>query len=553
MSGTDVLISLLGGVALLLWGLRMVRTGMTRALGSRLVGILETSLRNRIRAFFSGLGVTIFLQSSTATALLTASLAGRNLVATAPAIAVLLGADVGTTLVAQVLSFNLAALAPVLIFFGVTIFLVVTNRQLRNVGRIGIGLGLMLMALGLIVGATAPMRDSPTAIQLLGALTGEPVIAILVGLFLTWVSYSSLAIVLLIASLAASQVIPIEPALFVVLGANAGASLPPLTATLQSSPQARQPVVGNLLFRLFGCIVAAFFVGKIVLWLPLIGDDPVRQVINFHMAFNIVLAVFCLPLVSHMARLTGRILPPEPVDQTGGPSTANLDRSVLNEPTIALANVTREVLRMGEVLEEMLSDTRRALFSGNAALAKQVIQQDDVVDDFYRAIKTYLADIRGDLDDDAVSGRCLDIMNFTTHLEHAGDIIELSLNETVRSAIKRGVSLDKNESDFVARTFQQVQDNTALSLSVFLSGDAKVARRLLENKRALSTLERKSVNALHARLRRGTAAADDGSALSLDILRDLKHINSHITSSAYPILEASNELYKSRLKKTKTP
>ncbi|MHA1524904.1 MAG: Na/Pi cotransporter family protein [Alphaproteobacteria bacterium] len=551
MSGTHVLISLLGGVALLLWGLRMVRTGMTRALGANLVGVLETSLRSRPRAFFSGLGVTMLVQSSTATALLTASLAGRNLVATAPAIAVLLGADVGTTLVAQVLSYNLSALAPVFIFVGVTAFLLVENRRVRNMGRIGIGLGLMLMALGLIVGATAPMRDSPTAIQLLGALTDEPVIAILVGLLLTWSSYSSLAIVLLIGTLAASQVIPVEPALYVVLGANAGASLPPLTATLQSSPQARQPVVGNMLFRVFGCIVAALFVGKIVEFLPLFGADPVRQVINFHMGFNIALAIVCLPFVAQMARLTSKLLPPEPADQAQGPSVANLDRSVLNEPTIALANVTREVLRMGEVLEEMLSETRRALDNSDAALAKQVIQKDDVVDDFYRAIKSYLADVRSDLDDEATSNRCLDIMNFTTHLEHAGDIIELSLNETVRSAIKRGVTLDAKESEFVAKTFQQVQDNMSLSLSVFLSGDANVARRLLENKRALSTQERKSVTALHARMRRGEATTD-GSALSLDILRDLKHINSHMTSAAYPILEASDELYSSRLKKRKT-
>ena len=351
----------------------MVRTGMTRMLGSRLVAVLERGLRNRGRAFAAGLGVTILLQSSTATAMLTASLAGRNLVAVSAALAVLLGADVGTTLVAQVLSFDLSVLSPACIFVGIVLFFAITDRRLRNLGRILMGLGIMLLALGLIVASTEPLRTSSVAQFVLSALAGEPLIALLVGLALTWIAHSSLAIVLLIASLATNGILSMETALLLVLGANAGGGLPPLTATLASAPIARRPVVGNFIFRLAGGVVAAFFVAYYLRWLPLIETAPGRQVVNFHMAFNITLALICLPLVGVMERLTARLLPVPAAEISRMPSPVNLDRSVLDSPTIALSNATREVVRMGDVLGEMLRDTRMALVETDNGLAKAVI------------------------------------------------------------------------------------------------------------------------------------------------------------------------------------
>lgn len=548
MNGTVVLINLLGGVALLLWGLRMVRTGMTRMLGNRLVGVLERGFRNRLRAFITGLSITVALQSSTATALLTTSLAARNLVATAAALAVLLGADVGTALVAQVLSFDLSVLSPILIFAGMAMFFAINDRRMRNLGRIGLGLGLMLLALALIVQSTEPLRTSSGAQFVLAALSGEPVIAVLVGLGLTWLAHSSLAMVLLIASLTASGILSMDTAVLLVLGANAGAGLPPLTATMASGPVARRPAVGNLLFRFAGVIVAAFFVGQIVQWLPLIEAAPARQVVNFHLGFNIVMALICLPLIDLMSRLTERLLPIPALESSRDPSPVNLDRSVLDQPAIALSNATLEVVRMGDVLDEMLREARQALVDRDTVLSKAVIQKDDVVDDYYRAIKSYLADIDGEMQSRSDSRRCMDIMNFTTHLEHVGDIISLSLAETVRSATKAGVVLKDEEQNRLLQVFQLVEENLRLSLSVFLTNDKQAARRLMEQKFALRQMERSSVEAMHQKLQDGEALTSDQSALGLDILRDLRHINSHLTTSAYPILEDSGELRTSRLK-----
>ncbi len=241
----DILIELLGAVALLLWGMRMVRTGAQRAFGADLRHLLRVSLSNRFAALLAGIGVTGILQSSTATAFVVASFAGRGLVETAPALAVMLGADVGTTLVAQVLSLDLQWLAPVMILAGVVIYLAAEASPYRELGRVALGLGLMLLALRLLLAASAPIRDAAIVQQLFAALTGEALIAVLVAALLTWLAHSSLAVVLLTMSLAGAGVLTLPVACTLVLGANLGGAIPAVSATLADAPAARRVTVGN--------------------------------------------------------------------------------------------------------------------------------------------------------------------------------------------------------------------------------------------------------------------------------------------------------------------
>ena len=277
-SATGILIELLGAVALLLWGTRMVRTGIMRTFGADLRHVLRVSLRNRFAAFLAGLGVTGVLQSSTATALVVAAFAGRGVVETAPALAVMLGADLGSSLVAQVLSRNLHWLAPILILVGVIIHLSAQGWSHHGLGRVAIGLGLMLLALRLILAASAPMRGAIILEEVFGALAHDVLILGLVGALLTWLAHSSLAIVLLIMSLAGVGVLPLTSAFALVLGANLGATLPAVTATYADRPAARRVALGNLLFRLAGVVVCLPVVSLVVPWVsgPEPGPEPGR-------------------------------------------------------------------------------------------------------------------------------------------------------------------------------------------------------------------------------------------------------------------------------------
>jgi phosphate:Na+ symporter len=550
MSGTGVLINLLGGVALLLWGLHMVRTGVTRAYGSAIRTFLGRSLDHRVKAFGAGLAVTLVLQSSTATSLLAASFAGRGLVATMPALAVLLGADLGTSLVAQILSFDLSLLSPILLVVGIVLFERFTAGRTRNLGRICLGLGQMLLALKLIVLATGPMRSGEIVHTLLASLDGEPVLALLIGALITWMAHSSLAVVLLVISLSASGIVPVHVALALVLGANLGTALPPIVSTLGMSVEARRPPLGNFLFRLTGCVIVLPLLAWVSRWLPLIEADPARQIANFHTGFNLFLALLFLPLVHVMGTLTARILP-ETSEEEADLGPRHLDRSALETPPIALANAARETVRMGDVIEGMFRDCFEAMRTRDRMLIKRVEHTDDLVDDFHGAIMRYLTEFSREPLEEEDSRRCTNNMTFSTNLEHVGDIIVLNLGELVRNTIKKNVRFAEEDLADLDRLSNQIRENLRLAFGVFISGDLDGARRLLAEKTAYRDMEIAAVEAHMERIRDGRAQLGEASSIYLDLLRDLRRINSHLTSAAYPILDAAGQLRPSRLKKKK--
>src|ERR1700732_3483859 len=258
--GSIVLLDLMGGVALLLWGLHMVLSGVLRAFGPDLRRTLSKALRNRFTAFGAGLGLTALLQSSTATGLMTTSLAADGVVSLVPALAIMLGANVGTTLIVQVLSFNIAAAAPVLFIVGLITFRVGGSSLTRALGRIAIGLGLTLLALHILLDTLAPAEQAPAVRALLGSITNDPVLCIVIAAALTWAAHSSVTVVLLVMSLAYAQFVTADAALALVLGASLGMPITPLIeAGNRAAPASRRLPVGNMLNRLIGVCFALPF------------------------------------------------------------------------------------------------------------------------------------------------------------------------------------------------------------------------------------------------------------------------------------------------------
>ena len=262
--GSLVLLDLMGGVALLLWGLHMVHSGVLRAFGPDLRRGLAKGLRNRFTAFAAGVGLTALLQSSTATALITSSFAAEGLVGLVPALAIMLGANLGTTLIVQILSFNIAAAAPVLFIFGLVAFRSGAQSRIKDVGRVLIGLGLMLLALHILLDTLAPAENVPGVRLFMNAITGDPALCIIIGALVTWLVHSSVASVLLVMSLAYSQFISPSAALALVLGANLGSAINPLfEGARRDNPASYRLPVGNLINRLAGVLVVAPFLRPI--------------------------------------------------------------------------------------------------------------------------------------------------------------------------------------------------------------------------------------------------------------------------------------------------
>jgi phosphate:Na+ symporter len=547
-SATDILIQLLGAVALLLWGTRMVRTGIMRVFGADLRHVLRISLRNRFAAFVAGVGVTGILQSSTATALVVAAFVGRGLVETAPALAVMLGADLGSTLVAQVLSLNLHWLAPILILAGVIVHQSAERSSYHGLGRVAIGLGLMLLALRLILIASAPMRDAVILEELFGALAHEALILILIAALLTWVAHSSLAIVLLIMSLTGVGVLPLTSACALVLGANLGAAMPALTATFADKPAARRVAVGNLIFRLTGVVVAVPFITAAVPWLQLLEADPSRVVVNFHTTFNLALALAFILLTDVVGRVCTRLLPDLPVD-VDPERPRHLDRTTLDSPSLALACAAREALRMGDLIETMLRDCFDVFRFNDRQKLAALQRMEHSVDQLHEAIKLFVTDVSREPLNQGEGRRSAEILAFTTNLEHIGDIIDKSLLELADKKARLQLRFSAEGWTEIEALHTHVLDNLRMALGVFVSGDVAIARKLIDEKVTVRDAERQAAENHLARLRAGRTESIDSSALHLDILRDLKRIHSHICAIAYPLLDEAGQLYRSRLKR----
>ena len=531
------LLNLLSAVALLIWGTHIVRTGILRVYGSNLRKVLSHNVGKLPLAFAAGIGVTALVQSSNATALLVTSFVGQGLMALPPALAIMLGADVGTALMARVLTLDLGWLSPLLIFLGVIFFL--SRRQTRagQLGRVAIGLGLILLALELIVVAATPITQAQGIKVLFASLTGDLLLDALIGALFALISYSSLAAVLLTATLTGAGLISLPVAIGLVIGANIGSGLLAfLTASLQT-PAGRRVALGSLLYKLIGLLLVIPLLGPLVAWLDSLNWRPAELVIGFHLLYNGLRCLLLLPSVGPMARFCNWLLPDRP-DDSGVARPRHLDRTALDTPSLALAGAVRETLRIGDLVETMLRHLLEVLRSNQPALGKELRRLDDDVDSLYSAVKLYLAQVSRDGLSERDNRRWAEILEWAVNLEQAGDNIERMLGKVQDEKTAQRHAFSESGLEELAGLHAQLLANLRLGLNVFLSGDAESARQLLREKRRFRAQERRLAHAHVGRLHRQVVQSIETSALHLELIADMKRLNSLFCSSAYVVLEA---------------
>ncbi|MGY3615142.1 Na/Pi cotransporter family protein [Bradyrhizobium sp. USDA 10063] len=540
--GSVVLLDLMGGVALLLWGLHMVHSGILRAFGPDLRILLANALNNRFTALAAGLGLTALLQSSTATALITSSFASEGLVSLVPALAIMLGANVGTTLIVQVLSFNIAAVAPLLFIVGLVAFRSGPRSRIKDVGRVSIGLGLMLLSLHILLDTLAPAENAPGVRVVMKAITGDPVLCIFIGAVVTWLVHSSVASVLLVMSLAYSQFISPYAAFALVLGANLGSAINPLfEGARRDDPASYRLPLGNLINRVVGILLVAPFLGPIAAHLQAFQPDLAKATALFHIAFNVATAVLFIGVLDSLARLLKRLLPRR-VRDTDPARPRHLDESALETPSLALADAARETLRMGDIVEEMLRKVMAAMMTDDRVLVEQVSRMDNSVDSLDEAIKLYVTKLtRGSLDE-REGQRAMEIISFAINLEHIGDIIDKNLSELATKKIKRRLQFSPEGTEELSAFHKRTLDSLRIAFGVFMSGDVNEARKLVAEKAALRNAEFAATERHLERLREGRPETIETTSLHLDVLRDLRRIHSHICSVAYTALVSAGEL-----------
>jgi phosphate:Na+ symporter len=539
----------MASVALLVWGTHIVRTGMLRVFGADLRRILSKSVTNRFSAFLAGLGVTGVVQSSSATALIASSFVSQNLIGLSAALAIMLGADVGTALIAQLFSLDLSWLSPLLIFFGVVFFLSRRDTKVGQIGRVAIGLGLMLLALQLVIAATRPITESQGVRVIFSTLSGDPMLDMLIGAAFAVISFSSLAVVLLAATLASSKVVAVPVALCLVLGANLGSGILALIVNARTAGGGRRVAFGNLLFKVAGCAVFATALPWLLDLLARFEPDMRRQVLHFHVAFNVFIAAVFIGLTDMVSRFVEKWIPVSK-DQVTQAQPRFLDPAAISSPPLALANAARETLRIGDTVEQMLNGVHEVIVTSDLARVNAVIKLDDDVDRLYTAVKLYLTQISRESLTEKDSRRWAEIMSLTINLEHVGDLMERILEDLRDKKIAQRLSFSEAGMNEITQLHLLLVANLRLGMSVFLNGDLQSAQQLLAEKERFRDLEREFHNSHLDRLSGNTVQSIETSSLHLDIISDMRRINSFFCSTAYPVLEQAGKLRKSRLMET---
>jgi len=533
------LLHLLSAVALLVWGTHIVRTGVMRVYGARLRTVLSRSVEKKPFAFCSGIGVTALVQSSNATTMLVTSFVAQDLVALAPALVIVLGADVGTALMARVLTFDLSWLSPLLIFIGVIFFLSKKQSRAGQLGRVSIGLGLILLALELIVQAVTPITQASGVQVIFASLTGDMLLDALIGAVFAVITYSSLAAVLLTATLNATGVISFDVALCLVIGANLGSGLLAMLNNSAATPAARRVALGSLLFKLVGSLLVLPFVHLLADAMRQISLPESELVIYFHVFYNLIRCLVMVPFVEPMARFCQRVIADAPEADTRL-KPKHLDNTALDTPALGLANAARETLRMGEALEQMLTMWGNVI-RGEPRQERELRKLADDVDVLYTAIKLYLAQMpKEDLTGDE-SRRWAEIIEMSLNLEQAADIIERMASDVARKSFAARRAFSAEGLQELDALLEQLSDNLKLALTVFFSGDVAGARRLRRNKHRLRILSRRYSHAHVNRLHQQNVQSIETSSLHLGLLSDMKRLNSLFCAVAYSVLEQPDE------------
>jgi len=530
------LLTLFGGILLLLYGMRTAGDGMQKAAGARLRGFLMAVTDNRLKGVSVGALITALLQSSSATIIMLVSFVGSGLLSLSATMGVILGADIGTTITVQIITFKIYDYA--IVFVGIGILLEFLGRKgpLQDIGQTILGFAFIFLALKILTDVFLPLAQDPLFKEILINLGKDPVAGIIIAALLTALLHSSVATIGLALTAAHNGLITLDAAMPIVLGANIGTCVSAITSSIGASVEAKRVALAHVMFKLIGVVIVLPFLAPFTNLIGFSAQNLARQVANAHTIFNIAITLLFLPFIKPFTKLVEILLPEkEPSEQKFGPKY--LDKLVLESPSLALGQATREALRMADIVQDMLKQSIEVFKSNNTALMEKIEERDDDVDILDREIKLYLTKLSQEGLTGEQARREMEIITFTNNLENIGDVIDKNLMELAKKKIKNQLSFSHKGLTEILEFHQKVMENFELGVSAFTSGDVELAHKLLRHKTRLGEIERDLRQAHINRLHLGLKESIDTSAIHLDVLTNLKRINSYIANIAYPILE----------------
>ena len=541
-----IFLQIAGGVALVLFAVRFLRKGLDRLFGQHLMTWIERMTSHRLKAFSAGVVAGAIAPSSTALSVTLIQLLNASQLSAERVLATLLGANIGITVMVQLLSISAGGLAAFCILVGVIGFQFMERNVFRGIGQILLSLGFVFLSMELIGSGSAMIDPHGDLVEFMHLLGGHPIAVVLASTIAALLLQSSTATIALAIGLAASAHVGMPLLVPWVLGTNLGIALTALIAGWRTL-EGRRLAVANLLVKGLVTAVALALLSWLLPALAMAGSGPARQAANFHTLFNAVVALIALPFVVPLSRLVAKMIvaPAQPAVGVARPQTF-LDPTTVDTPAFALAQATRELLSMGDEVKSMLQTWWRAFTDGDLALLRVAGDQDNRVDSTYHELKKFLSLIQ---EQDAANGRShwhLLLHTFSNELEDIGDIVSTDLCTLVRKQIEHRVTLTHADWNDLEELYQKLNGRYDVAMSILTTRDTNLARSFIGGKDALDLWCRERQRLHYARLPAGDDAALRSSSFFLEMLNDMRRINSHLTMIGYALNAPAEDLHADR-------
>lgn len=530
-----ILISLFGGMLLLLYGIKLLNDGLQNAAGSKIRSLLRSLTSNRLTAVGGGAFITGLIQSSSATSVMLVGFVSAGLMSFRQTLAVILGADIGATLTVQLIAFHVTDYAVLLIGVGLCFTLFTRKTTFRNIGEGILGFGFVFLSLKIMIDAMAPMQGSELFRQVFISLTETPLVGILLAAVVTALIHSSAATMGIALVLSTSGLLSLQAAITIILGANIGTCATAFLASLRSPAEARRVAWAHLFFKIFGVLLFLPFLARFGHLVTTTTPDLARQIANANSLFNIIMAMVFLPFIGPFSKLIVHLVPEQAEEKKFGPMY--LDEHVLGTPALALGQATREALRASDIVREMLMDSLQVFQSDDPATITSIKNKDNLIDLLDRDIRLYITRLSSSNLTVSQSRRALTVLETSRNLESIGDIIDRNVMPLAMKRISKGMTFSQEGMDELTAFHKKITSNFDTAMSAFAAHDRDLADTVLRNKEELGLVERELVQAHLERLRKGFRESIETSHIHLDLIGNLARINSLITHIIYPITD----------------
>lgn len=538
----SIVISLLGGLGLFLFGMKMMSEGLEKAAGAKMKSILEAMTKNRFIGVIVGALFTAVIQSSSATTVMVVSFVNAKLMTLAQAAGVIMGANIGTTITSQLVSLDLSEIAPLFLFIGVIMIMFCKKPMVKKIGEVVLGFGVLFMGLTVMSGSMETLRESPKIVEILSSLN-NPFLAVLTGFVITAIIQSSSVTVSIVLLMATQGLLTLPICFFTIMGCNIGSCVSALLASLSGKKDAKRAALIHFLFNVFGTIVISIILAVAMEYVEMgiryiSGDNIGRCVANAHTIFKVFQVIILFPFADWLVKLVNWIVPGIDKEEVGM-ELKYIGKTAVFSPATAIMETVQEIEDMGNLAMENLQDAIDAFFQKDEEKMKRVYRTEKKLDFLCKEITDYLVMINQQELPIADVGRIGALFHVVSDIERIGDHAE-NIVDGATSFRESGLEFTKKGAKELQDMYEKVKEILQMSMEMFLTGKEEHLEAILALENEIDEMERNLQKGHVRRMSKGKCSPEAG-IIYTDMVTGLERVADHATNIAFSILDSDPE------------